>query len=193
MASSENKNHLEDRGECADRTCTNVEYTERVTALKREKARAKSNFTRARNKLASLLQEDQPSRREVQDVCSSLDTWMEQAMEVMEKLSDLYKKYEELENGSKVVTEMEKIEVEISTASETAREFLDARRDNSSCVTSETLTIDMLNKMHINDDSETYEKQPLQQVNLQKSNGSMAATESFGQNNMAEQSRVTNS
>ena len=79
-------------------------------------------------------------------------------MEVMEKLSDLYIKYEELENGSKVVTEMEKIEVEFSTASETAIEFLDARRDNSFSVTSETLTIDMLNKMHINDDSETYEK-----------------------------------
>ena len=41
-------------------------------------------------------------------------------MEVMEKLSDLYIKYAELEKGSKVVMEMEKIEIEFSAASETA-------------------------------------------------------------------------
>ena len=75
------------------------------------------------------------------------------------KLSDLYIKYAELEKGSKVVTEMEKLEIEFSAASETAREYLDARRDDRSSVRSETLTIDMLNQLHITDDSETYEKQ----------------------------------
>ena len=57
-------------------------------------------------------------------------------MEVMEKLSDLYIKYVELEKGSKVVTEMEKLEIEFSAATETVREYLDARRDDRSSVTS---------------------------------------------------------
>ena len=80
MASSDNRNSVEDRRECADRAGTTIEYTEKETALKKEKARTKSNFTRARNKLSSLLEEEQPSRRTVQDVCSNLDTWMEHAM-----------------------------------------------------------------------------------------------------------------
>ena len=113
MASSDNRNSVEDRRECANRAGTTIEYTEKEMALTKEKARAKSKFTRARNKLSSLLEEEQPSRRTVQDVCSSLDTWMEHAIEVMEKLSDLYIKYAELEKGSKVVTEMEKLEIEI--------------------------------------------------------------------------------
>ena len=97
MASSNNRNSVEDRRECADRAGTTIEYTEKETALKKEKARAKSNLTRAGNKLSSLLEEEQPSRRAVQDVCSRLDIWMEHAMEVIEKLSDLYIKYAELE------------------------------------------------------------------------------------------------
>ena len=117
MASSDKRNSVEDSRECTDRAGTTIEYTERETALKKEKARAKSNFTRARNKLSSLLEKEQPSRQTVQDVCSSLDIWMEHAMEVMEKLSDLYIKYSELEKDSKVATEMEKLEIEFSEAS----------------------------------------------------------------------------
>ncbi|MCG7879401.1 MAG: hypothetical protein N0C90_24170 [Candidatus Thiodiazotropha endolucinida] len=171
-----------------------MEYTEKITALKKEKARAKMNFTRAQNKLSSLLEEDQPSRQTVQDVCSSLDTRLEHAMVVMEKLSDLYKKNGELDKGSKVVTEMEKLEVEFSAASETAREYLDTRRDERSSVTSETLTIDMLNQLRIHDDSETYKKQPLPQVTSQYPYRPTALANSYTQHSMSgEQSGVTNS
>ncbi|MCG8049058.1 MAG: DUF1759 domain-containing protein, partial [Candidatus Thiodiazotropha endolucinida] len=182
------------RRECADRTSTNMEYTEKITALKKEKARAKMNFTRAQNKLSSLLEEDQPSRQTVQDVCSSLDTRLEHAMVVMEKLSDFYKKNGELDKGSKVVTEMEKLEVEFSAASETAREYLDTRRDERSSVTSETLTIDMLNQLRIHDDSETYKKQLLPQVTSQYPYRPTALANSYTQHSMSgEQSGVTNS
>ena len=51
MASSNNRNSVEDRRECADRAGTTIDYTEKETALKKEKARAKSNLTRAGNKL----------------------------------------------------------------------------------------------------------------------------------------------
>ena len=42
------------RRKCTDRTGTAIEYLEMETTLKRDKAQAKSNFTRARNKLPSL-------------------------------------------------------------------------------------------------------------------------------------------
>ena len=52
----------------------------------------------------------------------------------------------------------------------------------------------MLNQLHITDDSETYEKQTMQPVNSQNPNISMAAADSYAQNNMsAEKSRVTSS
>ena len=71
---------------------------------------------------------------------------------------------------------------------------MDARRDDRSSMTSETLTIDMLNQLHITDDSETYEKQTMQPENSQNPNISMAAADSCAQNNMsAEKSRVTSS
>ena len=104
MASTDNRNSVQNRRQsvvCAD---TTIEYTEEVMALKVEKTRAKSNFTRVRNKLASQLEQDLPSRRTIREICSSLDTWMEFAMKILENLSDLYIRYNELKKGSKVVT-----------------------------------------------------------------------------------------
>ena len=89
---------------------------------------------------------------------------------------------------------MEKLEIEFSVASETAREYLDTRRDDRSSVTSETLTTDMLNQLHITDDSETYEKQTMQPVNSQNPNISTAVADSYARNNMsAEKSSDTSS
>ena len=48
----------------------NVDITEQETELKKNKARDKTKFTRYRNKLFLLLEEqDLPSRRAVQDAC----------------------------------------------------------------------------------------------------------------------------
>ena len=63
-----------------------------------------------------------------------------------------------LGKGSKVVTEMGNLENEFSAARETAREYVDARRDDRWNVTSDILSIDMLNKLNITDDSQTYGK-----------------------------------
>ena len=82
MASSAVTTNSEDRRESTDRVGTKDEYTEREATLRREKGRAKYNLTRARNKLSSILGEPElPSRRTVQDACSSLDTCMDIAME----------------------------------------------------------------------------------------------------------------
>ena len=47
------------------------------------------------------------------------------------------------------MAEMEKLEDEYSTASETAREHLNARRDDKSSVTSDILSDDMVHKLKI--------------------------------------------
>ena len=58
-------------------------YSEMETTLKKKKkkkknARAKSNFTRARNK-----EQEFPFRRAVQDASSSLENWLETALETI--------------------------------------------------------------------------------------------------------------
>lgn len=170
MASSEHGIGSNGREENIDRTGTIIEYSEKETTLKREKARAKSNVIRVRNKLLAMIEEEElPSRRAVQDACSSLDSWMENAMETMASLSDLYIKHKELEKGKKVVIEMEKLEDEFSTASETAREYLDSRRDDRSSVTSEILSIDLVHKLNISDHSQTYTKQDFNEVRVANS------------------------
>ena len=155
MASSEHRVGSEDRGKYADHAGTIIEYSEMETALKKEKARAKSNFTRARNKLLSLIEaQELPSHRGVQDASSSVDNWLGTATETMASLSDLYIKHKELENGNKVVIEMEKIEYDFSTASEAARDYLDSRRDDRSSVASDILSTDLVHRMNISDHSE---------------------------------------
>ena len=80
MASSADIIHSEDRREFTDRAGTKDEHTEREDTLSREKAHAKYNFTRARNKLSSLWGgQELPSRRTIQDAYSSLYTCMEPA------------------------------------------------------------------------------------------------------------------
>ena len=78
MASSDVSTNSEDHGVFADRTDTVIGYSVKETALKKEKARAKSDFTRTRNKLSALLQNlNLPSRQAVQDACSNMDSRME--------------------------------------------------------------------------------------------------------------------
>ena len=138
---------------------------EMETSLKREKARAKSDFTRSRNKLLFLIEKQElPSRGEIEDACSRMDNAMDSAMEAMASLSELYMKTKDTANSNKVVLEMEKIEEEFTTAYMAARRCLESQKQQSS-ETSETLTIDLLNRMDIADQSDrvTEERQSASQ------------------------------
>ena len=128
---------------------------------KKDKSKTKANFTRARNSLLMLLEEqDLPSRREVKGACDKMDSCMELAMKVLENFSDYYIQNGNLQKGQKIVNEMEKIEEEFYTAYEAAREYLDSRRDDASSETSDILSIDLLQRMNISDgDSETRRKE----------------------------------
>ena len=142
MASSADRMNSEDHRESADRADTMDNFTEREATLRREKARAKYNLTRAQNKLAALLGEQEiHSRRVIQDACNSMDACMDIAMEVISSLSELYMTFREFEKGKKVLAELDKLECEYAAASEPAREYLHARQDDRSSVMSDILTV----------------------------------------------------
>ena len=79
-------------------------------------------------------------------------------MGVLSNFSDFYTKYNELQKSRLVVKEMEKIEEDFYTTSEAAREYLDARKDDKSSITSDILTINFHENMNISDISNTYDK-----------------------------------
>ena len=75
---------------------------------KKDKVRAKSNFTQSRNKLLLLVnEEDMPSHRGVQVACQNMDNCKEIAMEskkisndqVLTKFSDFYIENQEFQKG----------------------------------------------------------------------------------------------
>ena len=144
MASSEHRIGSEGRGTTSDHTEAIIKVVQIETALKKDKARVESNFTRAQNKLSSLIEEQElPSRWAIQDVINSLGNYQEVAMEIMASLSHLYMKHKDFEKSRKVLIEIDKIEDDFSSVSEAAREYLDSRRNDRSSVSSDIISIDL--------------------------------------------------
>ena len=81
-------------GEVADdggEEATSGEIEERIEDFKQDKARQKSSFTRIKNKLLRMLDEqDYPSRREIKEMCHQLSDAQERAMGTMHCLSMEY-------------------------------------------------------------------------------------------------------
>ena len=79
-----------------------------IENLKQEKAKDKSAFTRTKNKLLQLRdEEDYPSRREVRTAaCWKLCEVQERAMETMGKLSEEYLRLKEREIRRKLGDEL---------------------------------------------------------------------------------------
>ena len=126
--------------------------------LKREKFRVKSNFTRSKNKILFLIdQPEKPSYREIQEACNKMDDAMEGAMGVMTKLSELFEKNKDKKLNDKIMLEIEKLDDEFSTTYAAAQQYIHVQKEQSS-ETSEILTIDLLDRMNISDQSETYGK-----------------------------------
>lgn len=86
---------------------------------------------------------------------------MEIAMKVLTNFSDFYIKTEDIQKSKRVVSEMEKLEEEFHAAYETAREYLDSRKDDRSSVASDIISIDMLQRMNISEHSETSRKEEM--------------------------------
>ena len=85
-------------------------------------------------------------------------TW---TIEVLSNFADFYTKYSEVQKSKLIVREMDRIEEDFYTTSESAREYLESRKGDNSSVSSDILTINLLEQMNISDHSETYRKQGL--------------------------------
>ena len=130
---------------------TTVDVTRLEAEYKKDKARVKSNFSRARGKITSLL-EDQalPSRRDVLDACRKMDSCSEIATDVLTNFAEFYIRIGEVQKSMRVSNEIEKMDEEYSAAYETAREYLESRQDYRSTASSDILSIDMLQTGRVN-------------------------------------------
>ena len=106
---------------------------DRLDTFKEEKCKAKTNFTWARQKLLSLIDDDHPPRRnEVQNGCENLDLVLEAALRIMENLSEEYSRRGDWSNRKKVGRGMEQLESEFTEAQNRAQEYLDKAKSESS-------------------------------------------------------------
>ena len=103
--------------------------------------------------------EDIGTSREVQEACNKLDDCLEKVLDVMARLSRLYTKNKEKEKGLKVALEPDKLEEDYNSSYDIARHYLRSLKGDQSSETSEILTIDLFNRMNIDDNSRTFQKQ----------------------------------
>ena len=145
MASSEN---TDGRSSAENLVKLEAEY-------KKDKARVKSSFSRAKNRLIGLLdQQELPSRNEVQDACRRMDSCAELATDVLTNFSEFYIRVNEMQKSMRVSNEAEKLEDEYSSAYEAATEYLQSRQDERSSVTSDILSINMIEQINISETNE---------------------------------------
>ena len=112
---------------------TSGEIEEQIEDFKQDKPTQKLSFTRIKNKLLGMLDDqDYPSRREIKKICHQLSDAQERAMETMHRLSMEYALLKDREKREKVVEEMDKLEIEFSEANEKVQEYLDARNGDLS-------------------------------------------------------------
>ena len=151
MAASENRIDIGNYREI------NVDVARLEMEFKKDKCRGKSNFTRARNKLLSLIDnEEGPSRRAIDEACRKMDSCMDIVLELLSNFSDFYIENNELQKSQKIISEMERIEEEFHSAHEAKRDYLDSQKDDRSSI----FSIDLREKMNIWDSrSETDRKQ----------------------------------
>ena len=109
---------------------TNIK--QQIQELKRQKARKKSAFTKARRAMLILLDEDLPSRREIRSQQQKVEDCQEKAMSVMETLIDMYTAVGDQESVKKINEELETLERECTSAQNRAQEYLDSRAHEES-------------------------------------------------------------
>ena len=136
MASSENTDGLS--------SAENIVKLE--AEYKKDKARVKSSFSRAKNRLIGLLeQQELPSCNEVQDACRRMDSCAELATDVLTNFSEFYIRINEMQKSMRD---------EYSSTYEAATEYLQSRQDERSSVTSDILLINMIEQMNISETNE---------------------------------------
>ncbi|CAC5421527.1 unnamed protein product [Mytilus coruscus] len=91
---------------------------------KKEKAKAKSAFTKTRHSLLQILEEDFPDREEIKVFQEKLINAEEKAMDIMGNIYDEYKLKNDILNVKKTTKETEKMEEEFTDAENECRDYL---------------------------------------------------------------------
>ena len=99
---------------------TNIK--QQIEKLKRQKARKKSAFTKAKRAMLILLDEDLPSRNKIRSQQQKVKDCQEKAMSVMETLIDMYTAVGDQESVKKINEELETLERECTSAQNRAQE-----------------------------------------------------------------------
>ena len=95
------------------------------------------------------------------------------AIGVLTNFANFYTKNNEVQKSKLVVREMDRIEEDFYLTSESAGEYLESRKSDNSSVSSDILSINLLENMNISDQSETYcktDSAPIQQQRSSKVN-----------------------
>ena len=101
-------------------------------------------------------------------------------MDVLTNFSDFHIKINEMQKSMRLASEMEKLDDEYYSAYEAAREYLESRQDERCSVSSDILSIDMLEQMNI---SETNKKEEMGTQQGLRQKGEEAGTVSSNKNN----------
>ena len=121
----------EERNKDLDRNSVEKEgeyLQETIVDLKQEKAKCKTAFTRSRRSLLVMLQQTDVTIDQIDEASEALNTIMEEAMNVMVRLSDRYKAQKDSKNCEKLSSEIEQIEVEFTDAQNRAQNVCDELR-----------------------------------------------------------------
>ena len=177
MASSETRETIEN---------VNVDVTQIENGFKKDKARAKSNFTRSQNRLLLLLEEqDTDSRISIIEARKKLEGCLEIALDILKNFSDFYTRQKEHKKCERIVGKMLRIEEDFDAASKATREYLASRKDGSASVSSsaEMLTVNVRYGMNISEkSSETYINDHVSTEPLQESR-EVGISQDISQNN----------
>ena len=146
MASSKIRDTIECSGSIA--------VTEIENGFKKDKIRAKANFTGTQNLLLSLMDDNSSSRCQVIEARKRLGSCLKIVLDIHYSFSEFYTGQNEHKKCDRILSEMGKIEDDFYSASKSALQFLESRKDDSSTLSAtETLTIDIGRGLNIADES----------------------------------------
>ena len=103
-------------------------FEETVADLKQNKTRSKTPFTKARRRLLVLIQENTTIER-IDEECEQLEMFMEELLEVTDRLSAKYRLEKYIKRNDKFSSEIEKIEIKFTDAQNRAQRVRDELRN----------------------------------------------------------------
>ena len=98
------------------RSKVNINVWQQTEELKKQKARKKSAFSKARRAMLIFLDEDLPSRRGIRSKQQKVEDCQEKAMSVMELLMGMYTEVGDQQSVKKINEELETLEKEWTLA-----------------------------------------------------------------------------